>query len=570
MKLKLKPSLIFESETLSQEVVVDALFFFSEKLLKLGLKPSAIFPAEPYSLPLAMILSDKLLVPIKGEGFLKPDDKVLLLFSFFPFGEVSEDFIYERLLLFRELYPDSPSLLVASPNPLTRNLDFQLLVAPLERLYSNRFLSEASKNFFWPVKGEVNYFSPELWELSKKEAKNFLRAKRIRDSVRKYLSEEEVVRLKLIDSEVELSLWERFKKSIFTPLEKPKRPEKLELKVEKLFQVKDKVLNSAITSILEFLAQSLEFHFPVNLAYSNYEVVERDGVLIVPSVKEEVSGADLTVEFRLKSGSDEDIEKLALTVKSAVKEIGREILKGEAFKPHYEWNVDKKLGKFTLYLSWFIDKEMALKVYRKTNKEWLLSRILARKRLKGELLDFLKFLREFTLNLDNLESLKVKFPSLYLRNPKLFEMKGREVKEILDEKGLWPLIAYLCVSGSFPKELCSFLMELKGFSSPHQLLAYADCYITPVKSRRLLRGYWERVKREGKELFIKGEPLNPNSPTTFVVQTEDGELLGTIPPVIAHYLTAKERSGKKLKLTGVFVEPEVYTENSYWLEIRCL
>ncbi|WP_456420307.1 hypothetical protein [Thermovibrio sp.] len=569
MKIEVKPSLFFESSQLKHESVVDALFFFAERVKRLKLRVDAIFPAEPFALPLAMLLSDRLSVPIKGESFLKEEERVLLLFSFCPFEEISPRFIYDRVKLFREEYPFSPSLLVASPK-LEGGVDFQLLKAPLGRLYSYRFLREARRNFFWPVKGEVNHISQELWELAKLEAKNLLRAKRIRDSAKRYLKEEELTRLKIVDSDVELALWERFEKGVLTPPELPKEEEEIGFKPEKLFQVEDKTLSSAITSLLEFVAQSLEYHFPTTLAYSNYEILEKDGVLIIPKVKEELSGADLLVEFSLKSKKEKDFEKLFLTVKKALREVESSLLKG-AFKPQFEWTADKELGRFTLYLSWFLDREMALKLYRRINKEWLVSRLLARKRVKGELLELLKFLREFEFNLENLLTLKSKLSSLWAKNNKLFELKRNKLKELIEEKELWPLIGYPCAgTDALPKELCRFLMNLKGFSSPHQLLAESSTYWSPVITKRSLRPDWERVIKRKEGFSLKAEPLNPNSPVTYVIQTEEGKLLGHLPKVISHYLAAKERSGKKLAVRELYFEPDVFTENSYWVEIKCL
>ncbi len=570
MKIEVKPSLFFESSQLKQETVVDLLFFFAERLRRLKLGVDAIFPADPFALPLAMILSDKLSVPIKGENFLREKEKILLLFSFSPFEEVSPQFIYERVELFREAYPNSPSLLVASPY-FERSVDFQLLKASIERLYSYRFLKEARRNFFWPLKGEVNHISQELWELAKLEAKNFLRAKRIRDSAKRYLKEEEITRLRVVDGDVELALWERFEKGVLTRPEPPKgEEEEIEFKPEKLFQVEDKVISSAITSLLEFIAQSLEYHFPTTLAYSNYEIVEREGVLIVPKVKEELSGADLLVEFSLKSKRESDFEKLFITVKNALREIKDSLLK-ESFSPQFDWTVDKELGKFTLYLSWFLEREMALKLYQRINKEWLVSRLLARKRAKGELLELIKFIREFEFNLENLLTLKSKLSSLWSKNRKLFELKKEELKELLDKRELWPLIGYLCAgTQALPKELCNFLMKLKGMVSPHQLLARSSTYWSPVITKRNFRPDWERVIKGKVGFTIKAEPLNPTSPVTYVIQTEEGKFLGYLSKVISHYLAAKERSGKRLKVKELYFEPDVFTENSYWVEIKCL
>ncbi len=569
MKVKVKPTLIFESSQLKPEYLVDALFFLSDRIKRLKLRIDAIFPGDPFVLPVAMLLSDRLSVPIKGESFLKEEERVFLLFSFLPFEEVSPQFIYDRVKLFRERFPLSPSLLTLSPEEV-EGVDFQLLKAPLERIFSYRFLKEAKKNFFWPVRGEINHISQELWELAKLEAKNLLRAKRISDSARKYLKNEELTALKSVDSDIELSLWERFKKGILTAPELPKREPEIRFKPEKLFQVKDKILSSAITSLLEFMAQELEYHFPTTLAYSNYEITEREGVLIVPTVREELNGADVVVEFSLKTKKEKDFERLFLTVKKALKEIENSLLK-DAFKPQFEWTSDKELGRFNLYLSWFLDKELATKLYNRINREWLLSRLLSRKRTKGEFLEFLKFLKDFNFNLENLITLKSKLSSLWSKNRKLFELKKEQLREILDSKELWPLIGYLCAgTQSLPRELCKFLMEIKGLVSPHQFLAKTSTYWTPVIARRNLRAEWERVIKGKVDFSLKAEPLNPNSPVTYVIQSEDGKFLGYIPKAISHYLAAKERSGKKLKVRELYFEPDVFTENSYWVEIKCL
>jgi len=568
MKVKSSPSLFFEAETLRPETTVDALLFFVERLKKLKAEVDAVVPAEPYSLPFAMLISDWLSAPIKGWETLREEERALILFSFVPYREVNQEYLYQKIKLIRESFPNTPSLLVASPQKAT-GVDFQLIKAPVERLFSYRFLKEASKNFFWPVEGELTYVSPELWELAKLEAKNLLRAKRIRDSARRYLKEEEITPLKLAQDDADLSIWEKFKKGLLTPPKKPEPQKELPFKPEKLFQVEDKVISSGITALLEFIAQNLELHFPTTLAYANYEVVEKEGVLILPRVREELSGADLLVEFILKSKKEKDFEKLIKAVQKAVKEVGSSVVK-EAFKPHFDWTADGELGKFTLYLSWFVDREMAEALYKKVNREWLVSRLLARKRSKAQLLELLKLIKEFTFNLENLLTLKSKLASVWERNPKLFELKREELLNLLNQKNLWPLIGYLCVKNLLPEKLCSFLIKLKGYSNPHHLLAELNTYWTPVIAKRSYRGDWERVIKGKVSFSLKAEPMNPNSPVSYVLQTEEGKLLGEIPREISHYLAAKERSGKKLRVRELYFEPDIFTENSYWVEIECL
>jgi len=570
MQVKTRTSLIFECDRVRAESLVDALAFFTERIKKLNLEVNAIFPGEPYSLPAAMLLSNWLSVPIKTESFISRRERVLVLFFSVPFKGVTQRFVREKLLLFREKFPNSPSLLLVSEEAHSCLTDFQLIKGAPERLFSLRFLKEARKNFFWPVKGEVTHVTDQLWELAKLEAKNFLRAKRIRDSARRYLKEEEVTELKLVESELELSLWERFKKGVLTSPEVKEEKEEISLKVEKLFQVEDKLLASAITSLLEFLAQSLEYQLPTGVAYSNYEVVDREGVLIIPKVKEELNGVDLVVEFVLKARNGEkEFELLFETVRRAVKEVEREILK-ESFKPHFDWSSERELGKFHLYLSWFLDREMAKKLYGRINREWLVSRLLARKRSKSELLGLLKLLREFKFSLESYFTLKSKLTSLWKRNENLLKVKGKELKEALTRKNLWPLIAFTCASGKLPEELCRYLSKLYGADDPHQILAESSTYWAPVSTKRSLRGEWERVIKGKVGFSLKPEPLNPSSPVTYVLQTEEGKTLGEIPKVISHYLFAKERSGKKLRCRELWFEPDMFSENSYWVEIECL
>ena len=212
MKVKeISTSLLFESDELRQEFVIDALDFFIEKFKKLDSKVSAIYPADPLALPFSMYLSDRLSVPVKTEKFLNDSDRVLMVFSYLPFKYLTKSYVYEKIKLFRRSFPNSPSLLIASTEK-SESVDFQLLkVKEISRINSYRFISEALKNFFYPVEGEFIHFSQEFWELSKREIKGFEKAKRIRDSARKYLREEEGA-LRLLENYLEIAIWERFQK----------------------------------------------------------------------------------------------------------------------------------------------------------------------------------------------------------------------------------------------------------------------------------------------------------------------------------------------------------------------
>ncbi len=569
-------SLFFESEELSQEVVIDVLSFFIDRLEKIGCRLDALYPGDPFSLPFLMFLSDKLSVPIKTEQFLSADEKVLVVFSFLPLKGVSERYVARKLKVFRGRFPNSPSLLIASDEKVDF-VDFQLLKAPLEKVFSYRFLAEGERNFFYPLEGEFTHFSQEFWELSKKELSHFLRAKRIRDSARKYLKEEDLERLKVVDSDLDLALWERFEKGILTfPSLREETDEEFVLRVEKLFQIEDKVLSSAVTSVLEYLAQGLEYKFPTYLAYSNVEVSEREGVLIIPRAVQELDGVDLRIEVvvRLKNIDRSFREVRDLLLKS-LSELMEEMFKRKGFKPSVDSVVESELGKATIYLNWFIDSEMARKLYKKINRRWLMTRLLYRKRIKSEVSEALKLLKEFVFTPDNFELLFSKLEHIWKVNPVFLKMKKREIKSVLDERKLWPIVGVygLKLMGSvksLKKELLSFLLSLKGYENIHHFFAEELRFFLPVKTKRIYRPNWERVIREKEEVVLKEEPLNPNSPVTFVLQSRSGKFLGTLPETVSHYLAARKASGYKLSCRELYFDPAIFSENSYWIEVECL
>ena len=571
MELKVKTSLIFTSNRAGQEVITDALLFFAERLKKLGVELDGIYPGDPGALPFTMLLSNVLSVPIKSESFLNRNSKILVVFSAVPFEGVSERFISEKLKVLREQFPFSPSLTVLSNKELSV-VDFQLLKAPVEKVFSYQFIREVRRNYFWPVRGEVSHITEELWELSKKEARNFLRAKRIRDAAKRYLREEEIVELKLSDPDVDLSIWERFEKGKLTCPEVEEEPAKGErIRVEKLFQVNDRTLSSAATSVLEYIAQGLEFHFPTHLAYSNLEVVEKDGVVIVPRVSEELNGADIRVEFIVRAKNVEKaVEKVISVIRDSFRELTKDIFREKIIAPFVDRVYDRELGRGSVYLSWFLDREMAEELLKKVNKRWLMTRLLYRKRFKTELKELIKLLENFEFTTENYETVRSSLIALWKKNPNILKAKSEDLKEVIGKNGLWPLIGALLMGETFPKDLSQFVLSLGGYENVHHLLAKIDTYYTPVKTKRIYRPNWERVIREKEEFFLKAEPLNPKSPVTYVLQTADGKFLGELPKAISHYVAAKERQGKKLSCRELYFEPDIFNENSYWVEVRCL
>jgi len=290
----------FEAPELRQELILDALDFFVERVEKVGAEISALFPADPYALPFTMYLSDRLSVPLKTESFLKEGEPVLMVFSFAE-EFVSENYLRDKVLHFRRRFRAAPSLLVGAPFicPL---VDFQLIKAPYSKVFSYRFTVEAFRNFFYPVEGELTHFSPLLWELSKQEVKAFEKSRRIRENAKSYLNEE-TAELKLLCDDAEIAVWERFRRGFLVVPQRHKEEaqEGVFIKHEKLLDVEDPKSASAVTSLIEYLAQGFELRFPTFVAYSSSEIVDREGVTLIPRAREEVEGIDLKLEVILRS-----------------------------------------------------------------------------------------------------------------------------------------------------------------------------------------------------------------------------------------------------------------------------
>lgn len=577
MKVKeANTSIIFEADELKQELVIESLDFFIGKFKKLNLNLSAIYPADAVALPFSMYVSDKLSVPVKTEKFLKPSDSILMVFSYLPFNCITKNYIYDKIKLFRNNFPNSPSILIASTDK-SESVDFQLLeVKKLSKVNSYRFLSEAMKNFFYPLKGEFTHFSPEFWLLSKHELKSFEKAKRIRDSAKRYLREEETS-LRLVENYLEIAIWEKFQKNLLVvPEIEEKEGAVPKIKIEKLIQVSDKVLNSAVTSLLEYFSQNLETYFPTHLAYSNLEVFERKGVVIIPKITQVMDGADVKLEVVLRSENVKvNFKRLVIRVKETLKKIFTEIFNKEAFRPSVESVVEKEINKATIYINWFLDSKMVEALYNRTNRKWLLTRLLYRKQFKSRLKAFIKSLNGFSFTPENFEKLFSTLESLWKRNPQSVKLYSKEIKKAFEDKGLLPLIGVYGLKVEFGKaptlkELLKFLLSLNGYENLHQFFAKENRYFVPVKTKRIYRPNWERLIREKQKVSLKAEPLNPDSPVTYILHSENGKFLGTIPEVVGHYLSAKESSGEKVVCKKLYFDPYIFSNTSYWVEIECL
>jgi len=297
---------------------------------------------------------------------------------------------------------------------------------------------------------------------------------------------------------------------------------------------------------------------------------------MIPRVCEVMGGADLRLEIVLRSKNLEvNFKRLVSVIKDAIRALFTEIFEREVFRPSIDSVIDKELSKATLYLNWFLDREMVEILYRKINRRWLLSRLLYRKRLKSELKELLRSLREFEFTPENYFQLFSTLESLWKRGGALLKFYGKEIKDILDKKELWGIVGVygMKVWGSRSKvkeELLSFLLSLKGYENIHQFLAKEDRYFVPVLTKRIYRPNWERVIREKQKVVLKAEPLNPESPVTYILQSQDGQFLGTLPEIVSHYIAAKESSGKRIECRELYFDPDVFSENSYWVEVRCL
>ncbi len=579
---------IFSVDELRQESILDCIDVLLEKLNRLKISLDGIYPGDPVALPFTMYISKKLGIPIKTEKFLKREEKVLILFSSVPdqlkkINYLSERFIVEKLKVFRKRFPLSPSVLIFSSKDIS-SVDIQLLrFNKFSRVNTYRFLSSAYKNFYYPIEGEFTHFSQEIWDLAKKELSNFERARRIRDNSLKYAIEE-FEPLKINEPDFDLIIWEKFKKlDISIPKLKKKKNEHIELRYEKLIDVKDPKNNSSVTFILELISQILEERFPTKLAYLNCEVSESTGILIVPSVKEMMDGVDLKFEVVLKTKTPtnlkNELKNLVNLLKSAFKSIIKEIMFEKAFRPHLDYVMEENIQKATVYVNWFFDKQMINSVYEQINKKWLLSRLYHRKRFMINRKELLKFLRDFEFNLENIDYLFSLMESMWKENSILFASMGKKLKEVLENKNLWPIIGVYILRNSpdsgieripMITGLLNFLLEIKGYQNLHEYFAKENRFFSPIITKRIYRPNWERTIKQNLKVKLTREPLNPESPVTYVLTDELGNYLGKIPELLGHYLSAKEESGKKINCKKLYFDGSVFSNKSYWVEIECL
>ncbi|WP_457754820.1 hypothetical protein [Thermovibrio ammonificans] len=561
---------LFESGEFGREVLVEALEEFASLLKGLKVNVDALYPADPFVLPFAVYLSDRSSIPLKSELFLGEESRVLLLFSAVPFEGVTAGYLAEKVQSFRQLFPRSPSVVLVSPADLPQ-ADFLLLRSRFTGLLRKGFLEVAGNYFFWPVEGDFLELPPELLSLAREEAKELHRYRRVLESLKRY--EDFKSPLKPVGADAELTFWEKLEKGLLVNPELPcLEPQPINLKFEPLFQVEDKKLSSAVTALLEFLAQTLERHFSTYLAYTAGEVVDREGVLIVPRALErkELRGVELNLEIVLREPKSfkASFKKLLSLVERVFGEFRRAKFKGVSLGPVVDATADERLGKGVLYLSWFIDYRMVEDIYSKVNRSWLVSRLLARKEAKKGVLAFFRFLKEFSFEPGELEEFASRLNGLWGRGEPFFRAKSAELKELLTEKELWPLVAYYAVKGKLVKGLKEFLLSLAGVESGHQLIAKSDKLYFPVESLRLYRSNWERLENGGAGVVLKGELLTGES--IYRVFTDDGHYLGRVPQPFSHYLAAAERAGRRFSVRPLSLCHSVFTETSYWLQVQLL
>lgn len=566
-------SILFKAGELKQELVLDALDEFLSRIKHLDVRLDAIYPADPMALPFAMYISSRLSVPIKTENFLSKKNQILTVFSILDTNKsemysLSERFISQKIKVIRKLFPFSPSILIAS-NKKLNVVDFQLLkVEKLLHISSYKFLSLSRKNYFYPLYGEFTYFDANLWKTAEQETKNLEKARRIRDNASKFLMYD-TPRIEPLDSDMDISIWEKFRKNLLVkPSVKEKKRKSIGLKCAKLINIKDKQSAAAITFLLEYLSQNLEMKFPTFLAYSNYEIVPRKGVLIIPSALEVMSGVDLKLEIIMRSTRlKTDGRILVSTLKRNIRRVVKELLNETSFRPEVDVVTDMGIKKLTIYLSWFIDGEMIKRLNGKVNKKWLFARLYERKKIKLRQNELLRELEGFSFSPENIESVFTKIRSIKLENPLLLRSCQNKIWNILNRNSLWPLIGVYALRNE-EDETLNFLLSLKGYESIHEYWACENAYYVPIIAKRIERPNWERLIKENLNVKIKAEPLNPDNPLTYVVTDENGKPLGHIPSVISHYLFAKESIGKKITCEKLYVDPIIFSNDSYWLRIN--
>ncbi|WP_457567448.1 hypothetical protein [Desulfurobacterium sp.] len=575
---------IYKVGTLSQTSILDAIDSFILKTRKLNIKFDAIYPADPCAFPFVMYISGKTGVPVKQEKFIKPEEKTLMVFSIFPdqikkpgINFLTENYIAEKIRVFRSKFPKSPSLIIASSSHI-KSADVQLILYKRpERVNSYRFLTEAYKNFYFPVIGEFLHIEESFWKISEQEIKLFEKAKRIRDNAARLGYEDIHTELVPLEEDADILYWEKLEKlQIETPSQtETENGKEFTIKYRKLLDLKNPEDSSVIASILETISQTIEPYFPVRVAYTNYEIVHDRKVLIVPVAREIVDGVELKVEISHLKAKPEEEQTLVKLVEDALKILVKEVLKKKTFRPYVE--IVREKGKFFIYINWHLDREVLNILSSRINKKWLLARLFHRKKAISRKNELIKNLQDFNFSVENLTFLLSSMESLYAENPIMFKAIGGRIKEILDEKGLWYLAgvyALKCfgfikldgIAGN--RELLQFLLKLKNYENFHHFFALENRYIFPVATERKYRPNWERVIKSDEPVILTREVLNPQTPVTYTLKDSHGFFLGTVPKVVAHYMAAKEESGKKLTCRKFFLDETMFSGSSYWIEVN--
>ncbi|WP_457569563.1 hypothetical protein [Desulfurobacterium sp.] len=574
---------IYKVETLSQTNILDAIDNFIFRTRRLNIKFDAIYPADPCAFPFAMYISGKTGTPIKQEKFIKSEEKVLMVFSIFPdqikkpgINFLTPKYITEKIKVFRKQFPKSPSLLIASNNHI-KDIDIQLIIHKKhERVNSYKFLIEAYKNFYFPVEGEFLHIEETFWKISRQEIGLFEKAKRIRDNAMKLGYDDIHTDLIPLEEDVDILYWEKFEKlKLYRPETKQKETEEnFKIKYRKLLDLKNKEDSSVIASILETISQTIEPHFPVRVAYTNYEIVHDRKVLIVPVAREIVDGVELKIEISHIKAKPSEEKLLTELVENALKTLVKDILKHKTFRPYVE--IVKEKDRLFLYINWFLDREVLNLLSERINKKWLLARLFYRKKAVSRKNELIKNLQDFKFSLENLTYLFSAMESLYAESPVMFKAVGNKMKEILEEKNLWYLIGiyalkcfgYIKIDGiAGNKELLQFLLKLKNYENFHQFFALENRYVFPVITERKYRPNWERVIKTDEPIVLTREVLNPQTPVTYTIKDSHGFFLGTVPKVVAHYIAAKEETGKKLTCEKFFLDETMFSGSSYWIEV---
>ena len=570
---------VFYVDELKQEQVLDAIDLLISRMRHLKVDVDAVYPADPLALPFSMYVSKRMGIPVKTESFLREDERVLTLFSGVPQGFITEKYLSEKLKVFRKRFPRSPSVVIFSEKALS-GVDIQLIrYGKRSRIHTYRFTSEAYKNFYFPVEGEFTHYSQVMWETAKKEILNFERARRIRDNSLRY-SVGEFEPLKLNEPDIDIIVWEKFRRFDLSQPEWVEEGEELfDLKFEKLIKVESPKKNSSITFVLEFISQVLEEQFRTRLAYMNCEIVEQEGVLIVPSVKEMMEGVVLKLEIILRerkpSRMKGSLKRLVSLLKGAFRSLIRDVMFEEAFRPHVDYVLEENVPKATIYVNWFFDNQMVDAVFNQINKKWLLSRLYRRKKFLIDRKELFRLLEEFEFNVENASAVFSLMESMWKQNPMLFKALGVKLRDTLEEKGLWPLIhvyalRFIDEPANVKRGMLSFLVSLKGYESFHEMFARENRFFSPVLTKRIYRPNWERVIKENLNVRLTREPLNPESPVTYTLVDENGNYLGVIPEVLGHYISAKEDSGKRVVSRKLYFDGTLFSSRSYWIEIECV